>query len=124
MAMSASMKRSPWNDPTGEPNWRRVQAYSSARSKAPCAMPSACAPTPGRETSNVFMAVMKPVPSRPRQFATGTRQSWKISSRVAEARMPSLSSFLPKVKPGVPFSTMMQEAPRGPLAGFVRAMTV
>ena len=59
----------------------------------------------------------------PDNFSTGTRQSWKISSHVAEARIPSLSSFLPKLNPGAPFSTTMHEAPRGPLAGFVRAIT-
>jgi hypothetical protein len=35
----------------------------------------------------------------------GDAQSRKMSSQVLEARMPSLSSFLPRVKPGVPFST-------------------
>ena len=64
------------------------------------------------------------MPSLPRRFAFGTRQSWKTSSRVAEARMPILFSFLPKVKPGVPFSTMKAEAPRAPRSGSVRAMTV
>jgi hypothetical protein len=48
----------------------------------------------------------------------------KTSSRVAEQRMPSFFSFLPKVNPGVSFSTMIALAPRLPLAGSVRAMTV
>ncbi len=80
-------------------------------------MPRAWAPTPGLEASKVFMAVMKPVPSRPRRFSTGTRQSSKMSSRVTEARIPILSSFFPKLNPGVPFSTTMTLAPRGPLVG-------
>ena len=80
-------------------------------------MPSACAATPGRDWSKVFIAVKKPVPGLPSMFSLGTRQSWKISSRVAEARMPILSSFLPKVKPWVPFSTTKQETPRGAAVG-------
>ncbi len=69
---------------------------------------------PGRETSNVFIAQMKPVPSRPMRFSAGTSQSSKINSRVALARMPILFSFLPKLNPGVPFSTMKQLTPRAP----------
>ena len=61
------------------------------------------------------MATMKPMPSRASMFSLGTRQSVKTSSRVAEARMPIFFSFLPKVKPGVSFSTMKAVAPRAPL---------
>ena len=49
---------------------------------------------------------MKPSPSAPRRFSAGTLQSLKISSDVSLARNPSLFSFLPGLKPGVPFSTM------------------
>jgi hypothetical protein len=38
--------------------------------------------------------------------------------------MPNLSSFLPKVKPGVSFSTTKQLAPRAPFALSVMAKTV
>ena len=37
--------------------------------------------------------------------ARGTWQSSRTSSHVLDARMPSLSSFWPTVKPGVPRST-------------------
>ena len=87
-------------------------------------MPSACAATPGREMSKVFMATMKPMPSRPSRFAAGTRASSKTSSAVTLARMPILCSFLPKENPGVPFSTMKHEAPRAPLSGWVSATVV
>ncbi len=54
----------------------------------------------------------------------GTRASLKITSRVAEALMPSLFSFLPNSRPGVSLSTMNALAPRAPLALSVSAMTV
>ncbi len=54
----------------------------------------------------------------------GTRQSVNTSSRVAEARMPILFSFLPKSNPGVPFSTSSAVEPRTPRVGSVRAITV
>jgi len=50
------------------------------------------------------------------RFAAGMRQSSKTSSAVSEARMPSLSSVLATVNPGVPFSTTKAEMPRYPLA--------
>ena len=78
-------------------------------------MPSALAPTNGRVISNVASA-----PEEPRALArcgraracaracrgrragspSGTRTSSSTSSAVCEARMPSLSSFLPMAKPG------------------------
>ncbi len=69
------------------------------------------------------MATMNPMPSRPSRFSFGMRQSWKMSSRVAEARMPILFSFLPNVNPGVSFSTMNAEIPRMPTPFFVLATT-
>ena len=42
----------------------------------------------------------------------GTRQLSRVSSQVEEARMPSLSSFLPTAKPGVSRSTRKQVMPR------------
>ncbi len=58
------------------------------------------------------------------RFSFGMRQLLKMSSVVDDARMPILFSFLPKVNPGVPFSTMKAEAPRAPLDLSVMAMTV
>ena len=70
------------------------------------------------------MVTRKPTPSRPIRFAAGTRRLSKITSRVDEARMPSLSSRLPNDSPGVSFSTRNAEAPRAPRDGSVIAITV
>ena len=51
------------------------------------------------------MAILYPLPTSPRTFSRGTRQPSRISSQVDEARMPSLSSFLPTWKPGKARST-------------------
>ena len=89
-------------------------------------MPSALAPTSGRVISKVASALDEParsplrarsslassLSSPPSRFSSGMRQSSRISSVVCEARMPSLSSFLPWLKPGVPFSTMKDAWPR------------
>jgi hypothetical protein len=42
------------------------------------------------------MAILKPRPASPRRFSLGIAQSSKINEQVELARMPSLSSFLPK----------------------------
>ena len=47
------------------------------------------------------MKLMKPMPSAPSRFSSGTSTFSKISSRVSLARHPSLSSFLPERKPGM-----------------------
>jgi hypothetical protein len=70
------------------------------------------------------MATRNPVPSLPIRLSFGTLQLSKISSVVEDARIPILFSFLPKVNPGVPFSTMKADAPRAPLDLSVMAMTV
>ncbi len=75
-------------------------------------MPSAWAAMPIRPPSMATIATLKPSPSAPRRFATGTRQSSKTNSAVSEARMPSLSSVFPTWKPGVPFSTRKALMPR------------
>jgi hypothetical protein len=59
--------------------------------------------------------VDEPLPFGAEQLESGTRQFSKITSLVSLARMPSLSSFLPARKPGVPRSTMNAEMPRDPL---------
>ena len=70
---------------------------------------------PMRPPSRVFMACLKPTPSSPRRFSSGTATSSRISSEVSLARMPSLFSCLPARKPGVPFSTMKALMPSVPL---------
>jgi len=49
------------------------------------------------------------------EFSLGIRQLSKTSSVVIDARMPILFSFLPKVKPGVPFSTTKRRGATRPL---------
>src|SRR3954469_10718190 len=51
------------------------------------------------------------------------RQSSNTTSPVREARIPSLSSFLPADKPGVPLGTMNDAWPRWPSAGSTVATT-
>ena len=68
-------------------------------------MPTAWAAMPMRPPSSVASAILNPWPSSPMRCAAGTRHSSNTSSAVSEARMPSLSSVLLTVKPGVPFST-------------------
>ncbi|MNT98743.1 hypothetical protein D3C72_2413950 [compost metagenome] len=48
------------------------------------------------------------------RLATGTRQFSKMTADVGWLFQPSLCSCLPKDRPGVPFSTTMQEMPLGP----------
>ncbi len=55
------------------------------------------------------IAILNPLPCLPRRLSLGIRQSEKISSYVDEPQIPILFSFVPNVKPGVPFSTMKAE---------------
>ena len=100
-------------------------------------MPIAHAPTIGRVTSNVASAPEAPdrSPDRarsrrrssrsgpPSRFSIGTRTPSSTSSAVCDARIPSLSSFLPIAKPGVPFSTTNDAWPRWPSVGSTVATT-
>ena len=52
-------------------------------------------------------------------FSTGTKTSSKVSGEVLDARMPCFSSPLPRVKPGVSFSTMKKVGPSGASASTV-----
>src|SRR5205809_7384391 len=63
------------------------------------------APIPMRPVFNVSIATLYPTPTSPTTFAAGTSQPSRISSHVVEARMPSLSSFLPTLNPRKPRST-------------------
>ena len=53
VAMSATMKATPWNVPIGRPNCSRVWAYGIDASSAPCAMPTASAPIEMRPPSRI-----------------------------------------------------------------------
>ena len=67
-----------------------------------------------RPPSSPIIAILKPSPSAPSRLATGTRQFSKITIAVGWLFQPSFCSFLPKDRPGVPFSTTRQEMPLGP----------
>jgi hypothetical protein len=70
-------------------------------------MPRACAATPILPASSVLIAILKPAPAGPSMLALGTLQSSKIRLAVDDALMPSLSSFLPKLNPGVLFQIVI-----------------
>src|SRR2546430_2104962 len=59
-----------------------------------------------RPPSSIFRASMNPCPASPRRLSLGTWQSSKMTVDVSLARNPSLFSFLPGAKPGIPFSRM------------------
>src|SRR5436305_931233 len=88
--MSASWKRIGWNETIGRPNCRRSFAYAAARSYAPCARPSPIAATEIRPPSRISMNCANPRPRSPRRFPSGTAHCANESSRVSDARQPSL----------------------------------
>ena len=59
-----------------------------------------------RPWSIALIAIVKPSPSSPTRFSSGTRTLSKASSPVLPAQMPSLPLIVPVVKPGMPRSTM------------------
>ncbi len=91
------------------PNCFLSFVYSIVLSNAPSAIPRACEAIPIRPPSRVCIAIGKPFPCAPKRASFGIRQSWKISSYVAEPRIPIFFSFVPNEKPGVPFSTINAE---------------
>jgi hypothetical protein len=80
-------------------------------------MPTACAAMPMRPASSTPIAIAKPWPSLPSTFSAGTRTSWNSISQVADARMPSFGSVLPRTTPGAFISTRNAVTPLGPFAG-------
>ena len=99
---------------------------------------------PMRPESSVRMKFTNPCPSVPSRFSAGTSTSLNSSSRVSDARQPSLSSFFPLVNPfmrlqvgrvarrplasraarsHVSFVRMNALMPRVPAAGSVTAVT-
>ena len=120
IAMSASMNCTPWKSLTGLRNCLRSVVYAIAASKAPCAMPTACAPIVGRVWSRLASAVLNPLPGSPMMRSPGMRQFSKYSSVVGEPLMPSLRSLGPTVKPSSSLWTTNAEMPLAPLSGSVR----
>ena len=80
VAMSATMKATPWNVPIGRPNCSRVCAYGIEASSAPWAMPTASAPIEIRPPSRMRRNVLKPLPCSPSRFAAGIRAPSNSSS--------------------------------------------
>ena len=90
---------------------------------APWAMPTAWAPIVGRLRLSVFMAMVKPSPSSPMRFSTGTRAPSSSTSPVGLPRTPILSSSLPMSRP-MSRSTTKHDTPRLPASGSVLANTM
>mmetsp|Transcript_15033 Transcript_15033/g.33619 ORF Transcript_15033/g.33619 Transcript_15033/m.33619 type:complete len:253 (+) Transcript_15033:752-1510(+) len=74
-------------------------------------MPSACPAMPIRPPSRVVMPTLKPSPGLPSIMSLGRRTSSMIRLPVEEARIPSLSSFLPTENPGLSVGTMKADSP-------------
>ena len=79
---------------------------------------------PTRSCGSRCIIAMKPIPSGPIRFSSGTRTSSKNSSAVSDSSWPTLSSLRPRVKPAMPSSTMNRVMPLAPLDGSVRAATM
>ncbi len=105
-------------------------------------MPTAIAPTAGRDASNVAIAAFftrsppaafafsRARASRSSSFSLppsrqepGTRTSSRTTSAVCEARMPCFLNFWPWDRPGVPGGTMKEAWPLEPTSGSTLATT-
>ncbi len=78
---------------------------------------------PGLVKSSVFIAILKPSPSSPSRYSTGTRTSWNASAEVSVARCPILSRCFSTVTPGNEVGTMNAVSPRWPWLLSVEAKT-
>ena len=91
----------PWFSMIGLPNCTRCLAYFTAKSSAPCAMPSACAAMPGRVRSSVVERDLEAVALLAKQVLDAeSRSPRSTSSPVCEPRMPILFSILPHLEAG------------------------
>ena len=70
------------------------------------------------------MAILKPSPSPPTRFSSGTHAFSNSSCPVGEPRIPILCSSRPTWNPGASASTTKHEIPRVPAFGSVTANTV
>lgn len=105
-----------WNEEIGFPNCFRFLVYSTAVSKLRCAPPKLQAAIFTRPPSRALIAILNPSPSLPIKLLCGISQFSRITARVGCEFQPSLCSFLPKERPGVPFSTRTQLMPLGPIS--------
>lgn len=72
MAMRASFSRTCPKEARRRPNCSRVAACSAAWRSAARWVPAMAAPMPKRPLFRMFMATLKPLPTPPSTFATGT----------------------------------------------------
>jgi len=107
-------KRSAWKSDTREPNCFRSRMYSTVRSRQNCAPPIEQAAMLSPPPSSPATAILNPSPSLPTRFSAGTRQLSNVTIAVGCDFQPSFFSWAPNDRPGVPFSTAMQEMPLGP----------
>jgi len=121
--MSASLNWIFWKSDKGFPNCFLLLTYSLAVSRQKAAPPklqlansyfriknsNSKLPMLILPPSKPCMAILKPDPLGPIRFSLGTLQSSNITIEVGWFLHPIFSSNLPKLKPGVPFSTKMQE---------------
>ncbi len=90
--MSASMNWMAWCWAMGTPKLLRSLAYSTLRSNAARAMPMAWHAMPMRPPSSVAMATLKPSPTLPTTFSSGTSTLSKNTVHEWAAWIPSLWS--------------------------------
>src|SRR5688500_20344123 len=87
-------------------------------------MPSACEAMPMRPPSRVCIAILKPPPSSPRRFSSGTSHSSKLMVQECDPLMPSFLSSDSMMYPFELRGTTKQLVPREPLVGSVATKTM
>ena len=87
-------------------------------------MPTSPAASTTRDSSNLRIRPLKPMPSAPMRRSSGRKTSLKKISWVGIARWPSLWSLLPTVKPSSPSSTMKAVMPLLRVPGATVAKTM
>ena len=88
MAISARVNRTHSWRAIGWPNVSRCSAYARAYSKHPSARPMALAPMTGRMEFRPSIATLKPSPSAPTRFASGTSAPSNPTLPMATPRTP------------------------------------
>ncbi|CAM5696911.1 hypothetical protein SVIOM342S_06092 [Streptomyces violaceorubidus] len=120
-AISATWWETAWRSRSLPPKASRAVVCARVASRAACAMPTAKAPTLGRNRLRVSMATRKPRSGSP-------STSSEVTGTASKARVPmgcgeSMSSGAP-VRPGRSAGTRKAVTPRAPASGVVRAKTV
>mmetsp|Transcript_54463 Transcript_54463/g.60877 ORF Transcript_54463/g.60877 Transcript_54463/m.60877 type:complete len:253 (+) Transcript_54463:1265-2023(+) len=87
------------------------RAYLMAQSIDADAIPRACPATPILPPSSVFIAILNPSPWLPSRLLQGIRTLSKITLAVDVARIPSLSSFAPRLNPSALVGMINAEIP-------------